>query len=61
MLEEFSFVIPRIDACDFTYLRDGRTANVKEVKNKILGINDNVIMNMEELETKLAEEGFMTQ
>ena len=60
-MKEFCFVIPRIDACNFTYLRDGQTANVKQVKNKILGIKKNMIMNMEELETKLAEEGFKTQ
>ena len=53
VLEELCFVLKKIDAYDFTRLRDDKV-DVRQLRNRILGIPDNFIVTMEEIDARVA-------
>ena len=53
-MESLCFLIPRIDAWDFSQLRDGKT-ELRHLRNKVLGIPKDCIVSMEEINAKVAD------
>ena len=51
--EELSFVLPQIDAFDFARYRDGEV-ELRHLRNKVLGIPDNFIVNLEDIDANVA-------
>ena len=54
MMKDLVFCLPRIDPLEFKKFRDGRI-ELRSLRNKVLGIPDDFIINMEDINTKCNE------
>ena len=53
-MEQLCFVLPKIEPHDFERYRDGQTS-IRRLRNKILGIPDNFIPSMREINNRVQE------